>query len=45
MAALMLAIGAAAPLAADEIEIPFELEDLAPAETEARLGFIERRLD
>ena len=45
MAALMLAIGAAAPLAADEIEIPFELEDLSPAETEARLGFIERRLD
>lgn len=41
----MLAAGAAAPLAADEVEIPFELEDLSPAEAEARLGFLEQRLD
>jgi hypothetical protein len=41
----MLAIACASPLAAEEIEIPFELEDLTPAETEARLGFLEQRLD
>jgi hypothetical protein len=35
----------AAPVAAEEIEIPFELEELAPAEADARLEFLEERLD
>ena len=30
---------------AQDIEVPFELEDLSPAETDARLGFLEQRLD
>lgn len=45
VAAGILVIGLVSPLAAEEIEIPFELEDLSPAETEARLNFLEQRLD
>ncbi len=40
-----LAFGAGAPVLAQQIEIPFELEDLSLTEAEARLGFIEERLD
>jgi hypothetical protein len=46
VALAMLAIGAAVPALAEQlIEIPFELEELSPTEAEARLGFIEERLD
>ncbi len=45
LAAGLLAIDGIAPLKAQELEIPFELEDLPPAETDARLEFLEQRLD
>ena len=45
VAAGMLTIGGGAPLAAEEIEIPFELEDLSPTEADARLDFLKQRLD
>ena len=44
LAAGLLAISAA-PLAAQEVEIPFELKDLSSTEADARLEFLERRLD
>jgi hypothetical protein len=40
-----LAIVAVTPAAGQEVEIPFELEDLSAAEAGARLEFLEERLD
>src|SRR3954471_6596911 len=43
--AWLLLVGAAGAAAAQETEIPLSLEGLTPAEVDARLGFLEERLD